>query len=192
MKRKVGKEKKHFKYSWHWNTLFCICCQSGLPTAVETALALLLTTRCATLRSVLDLTRTSVLSSASREATNTTKTSSTPGCHTSIQMVSLWRLPLGYTGLDCDVMVPLYTDAVSNNSQCVYWFPFKTDASVSWAASRRKRERWFSWTKWCMMGHAAATLTPSVYVPEESVWYVLTEASLATELFELRLPSCCN
>lgn len=66
---------------------FCSC--SGLPTVVEIALALLLTTRCATQRSALALTRTSVLSSASRGATNTTKTSSTPGYRMSTQMVSL-------------------------------------------------------------------------------------------------------
>lgn len=58
----------------------------------EIAPALLLTTRCATLRSVLALTRTSVLSNASRGATNTTKTSSTPGYHMNTQMVSLLRV----------------------------------------------------------------------------------------------------
>lgn len=62
--------------------------RSGRPTGVEIAPALLLTTRCATPRSVLDLTRTSARSSASRGATNTTKTSSTPGYHTSTQTVS--------------------------------------------------------------------------------------------------------
>ncbi len=82
-------EYRNRKTSFKASLCFGHC--SGLPTGVEIALALLLTTRCATQRSVLALTRTSVLSSASRGATNTTKTLSTPGYRMSIQMVSLQR-----------------------------------------------------------------------------------------------------
>lgn len=60
----------------------------GQPTVVEIVPALHLTIRCATPRSAPAPTRTSGLSSASRGATSTTKTSSTHGCHTSTRTVS--------------------------------------------------------------------------------------------------------
>lgn len=42
--------------------------------------------------------------------------------------------------------------------------------SVSWAANQRRRERWFSWTKWCTMVPAAATRTLSACAHVEIVW----------------------
>lgn len=76
----------------HGSTVFCFFHCSDLHTEAENAPDLLLTTRCATQRSVLAHMRTSVHSSASRGATNTTKTSSTPGYPMRTQMVSLYRV----------------------------------------------------------------------------------------------------
>lgn len=64
----------------------------GRPTGVEIAPALPSTTRCATQRSAPVPMRISGLSSASRGATSTTTTSSTPGYPMSTRMVS-WELP---------------------------------------------------------------------------------------------------
>lgn len=65
---------------------------SGRPTGVEIAPALPSTTRCATQRSAPVPMRISGLSSASRGATSTTTTSSTPGYPMSTRMVS-WERP---------------------------------------------------------------------------------------------------
>lgn len=66
-----------------------------------------------------------------------------------------------------------YLDEPKGVCGCLF-LCFQRAVSVSWAVSRRKQGRWCSWTRWCMMGPAAATQTPSAYVLEESVWYVFT------------------
>lgn len=40
--------------------------------------------------------------------------------------------------------------------ECVFMC-FQRPVNVSWAVSQRKRERWYLWTRWCMMGLDAAT-----------------------------------
>lgn len=175
-------------------TSFCYRPLSGLPMVVEIALDLLLTTRCATQRSVLALMRTSVLSSAFRGATNTTITSSTPGYHTSTQMVSnnwtddiyrnsylhaYWR----QVGVICplcptDVFIR-FLRCLAEPRLCVCLCAcvcFQRPASVNWAVSQRKQERLCLWTRWCTMGPAAATQTPLLCVPGENVWYVFSKS----------------
>ena len=53
--------------------------------------------------------------------------------------------------------------------------------NASWAASQKRQARLCSWTRWCMMGRAAATQTPSVCAPEGNVWYVYGPSPLSSQ-----------
>ncbi|MEQ2164792.1 hypothetical protein GOODEAATRI_010369 [Goodea atripinnis] len=97
----------------------------SLPMGVEIAQALPLTTRCATVRSALGLMKTSGLNNASSGATNTTTTSSIPGCHMSTQMAH--KCELSCKSKDTGEVV-FMNQVMHDGTRCSYTDPFSVCA----------------------------------------------------------------